>query len=195
MTRIAILAWNEVEQRLAGGAPAILPIGAGAKEHGFHLPMNTDELQALWLADALADKTGALVWPVLTYGHYPAFRDFSGSISLSRPLFAGLVREISLEILRWKPRRLFVLNTGISTLGPVDDAIEGLDHVTHLKIHQTPEYRAEARRAETQAFGSHADELETARMLAMAPQVVNMARAEATPAGPFEGPLTRANAP
>ena len=35
---------------LRDGAAAILPIGAAAKQHGFHLPLNTDRIQAEWLA-------------------------------------------------------------------------------------------------------------------------------------------------
>lgn len=32
------LTWDEVARRIHDGAPAILPIGAAAKQHGFHLP-------------------------------------------------------------------------------------------------------------------------------------------------------------
>jgi hypothetical protein len=67
------LTWDEVARRLESGAAAILPIGAGAKKHGFHLPMNTDQLQAEWLASRIADRTGALIWPTLAYGYYPAW--------------------------------------------------------------------------------------------------------------------------
>jgi creatinine amidohydrolase len=42
------LNWDEVRSRIENGAAAILPIGAAAKQHGFHLPMNTDRVQAEW---------------------------------------------------------------------------------------------------------------------------------------------------
>jgi creatinine amidohydrolase len=197
MTMVADIAWDVVERKLRTGAAAILPIGAAAKEHGLHLPMGTDHLQAEWLAARLAAAIDALVWPVLTYGYYPAFRDFPGSISLSRPTFVALVSEVLAEISRWRPRRLYVLDTGLSTVAPVDEAIASADlgKVVHLKIHDGPRYTAAAERLREQAFGSHADELETSRMLAMAPAVVDMSRAAATPKGPFHGALTRANAP
>ncbi len=75
--------WDEVARRIDAGAVAILPIGAGAKQHGLHLPLNTDRIQAEWLAARLAERIDALVWPTLTYGHYPAFVEYAGSISLS----------------------------------------------------------------------------------------------------------------
>jgi creatinine amidohydrolase len=195
---VADLAWDEVERRLAEGADAILPIGAAAKEHGLHLPMNTDQLQAEYLAGVLASRFNALIWPTLAYGYYPAFRDYPGSISLSESLFRQLVSEVAAQIARWKPRRLFVLDTGISTLKPVAAAIaDGAFEVPviHLQIHAGPRYRTAVAQVRQQVFGSHADELETSRMIVMAPEVVQADRAIATPRGPIEGPLTRENAP
>ena len=124
------------------GAPAILPIGAAAKQHGFHLPLNTDRLQAEWLAARIAKPVDALIWPTLTYGHYPAFVEYAGSSSLSASTFEALVQEIAAEILGGGCRKLFVLNTGISTLAPVDRALARLDAVSvkHLWIHGGPRY-------------------------------------------------------
>jgi Creatinine amidohydrolase len=62
------LTWDEVNRRIASGTAAILPIGAGAKEHGFHLPMNTDRIQAEWFATQIAGRFNALIWPTVTYG-------------------------------------------------------------------------------------------------------------------------------
>ncbi len=195
---IAHLTWADVERRLARGAAALLPVGAAAKEHGLHLPMNTDEIQAGWLSANLAERHDLLIWPALTYGHYPAFTQFPGSISLSRPLFTKLVVEIVTGIAAWKPKAIFILDTGISTIAPVDDALGGETwHLrpVHLRIHQGADYQAQADLLRQQEFGSHADELETSRMLAIAPRSVEMAKAAATPSGPFQGALTRANAP
>jgi creatinine amidohydrolase len=40
---VAGLTWDRIGERLDDGAVAILPIGAGAKQHGFHMPMGTDQ--------------------------------------------------------------------------------------------------------------------------------------------------------
>lgn len=61
----------------------MLPIGAASKQHGFHLPTNTDRVQAEWLAARIADRFDALIWPTVGYGYYPAFVGYAGSISLS----------------------------------------------------------------------------------------------------------------
>jgi creatinine amidohydrolase len=188
------MTWDEVARHIGHGAAAILPVGAAAKEHGFHLPLNTDRIQAEWLASQLAERFDALIWPTLSYGYYPAFVAYAGSSSLSSATFEAVVHEIASGILDSGCGRLFVLNTGISTLPPVERALARLDgaNVRHLRIHDGPRYRQAAERLAEQSHGSHADELETSLMLALAPQLVDMTRAEPSPALGYEapGPLT-----
>jgi len=186
--------WDEVARHIANGAAAILPIGAAAKQHGFHLPLNTDRIQAEYLASRLAERIDALIWPTLAYGYYPAFVAYAGSSSLSSATFEALVHEIAREIIGSGCRKLLVLNTGISTLAPVERALARLEagRVMHLRIHEGPRYRRAAEQLTEQGHGSHADELETSLMLALAPQLVDIARAEPSPALGQEtpGPLT-----
>jgi creatinine amidohydrolase len=188
------LTWDEVARRIDNGAAAILPVGAGAKQHGFHLPMNTDRIQAEWLAARIADRIDGLIWPTVSYGYYPAFVDYAGSASLSVATFESLIQEIAAGIIGYGCRALFVLDTGISTLAPTYRALARLGNsdALHLKIHDGPRYRRAAAELAEQSHGSHADELETSIMLVLAPHLVDTARAEASPALKHEtpGPLT-----
>jgi creatinine amidohydrolase len=140
------LTWDEVARRLDDGAAAILPIGAAAKEHGFHLPMNTDRIQAEWLAARLAERIDALIWPTVTYGHYPAFVEYAGSSGLSAAVFEAMIHEITAAIIGFGCRAVLVLDTGISTLAPVDRALARLatGQALHLKVHDGPNYRRAA---------------------------------------------------
>jgi creatinine amidohydrolase len=184
------LTWDEVARRIGDGAAAILPIGAAAKEHGFHLPMNTDQIQAEWLAAKMTDRFDALIWPTVSYGHYPAFAEYAGSTGLSASLFENLIEEIATVMVGFGCRALFVLDTGVSTQMPIDRALVrvGANHVKHLRVYDGPHYRRAAAEVTEQSHGSHADELETAVMLALAPDLVNMARAEASPKVTHETP-------
>ena len=188
------MSWDEVARRIETGAAAILPIGAGAKEHGYHLPMNTDRIQAEWLAAQIAGRIDALIWPTVNYGYYPAFVDYAGSASLSAATFEAVVGEIATAILHFGCRALFVLDTGISTRAPVERVLAdiGSDRVRHIQVHEGPRYREAASKLAEQSHGSHADELETSVMLALAPDLVQMARAEASPplVRQASGPLT-----
>ena len=195
MSYVSAMTWDAVGDRLAAGAAALLPVGAGAKEHGFHLPMNTDQLQAEWLAARIAERFDVLIWPTLSYAHYPAFVNYAGSCSLSADTFERAVREIVEGLLGFGAGVALVLDTGVSTLRPVARALAPLGEcAVHLKVHDGPRYRAAMAKLGEQAYGSHADEFETARMLAMAPERVAMARAEASPKDAafvfHEGPMT-----
>lgn len=195
---VADLTWDEVSLRLAGHAAAILPVGAASKEHGLHLPMNTDSLQAEWLADKLATNINALYWPALTYGYYPAFVNYAGSISLSARLFEALMTEIVSELLRFGPSIVFILDTGISTIPVIERALADFGPyapVHHLRIHDGARYRQARRTILDQDWGGHADEAETSRMLALWPERVALSRALASPrsAQAAPGPLVQAD--
>lgn len=192
---VARLAWDKVASRLSAGAVAVLPIGAGAKEHGLHLPMETDRIQADWLAGIVTGEIDALVWPTLTYGYYPAFANYAGSVSLSEETFKTLVSELVTGLAGFGARAVLAIDTGISTLVPVADAIAASGHapiIHHLRVHEGPRYLAAAKQLREQGEGSHADELETSRMLALVPHLVAMDRAQASPPGKggARGPLT-----
>src|ERR1700752_2096668 len=137
------MTWAEVARRIDAGSTAILPIGAAAKQQGLHLPLNTDRIQAEWLAARLAETIDALIWPTLTYGHSPAFVEYAGSTSVSAPVFEAMVQQIASGILSHGCRALFVLDSGISTKAPVARALARLDagHARHFRIHDGGNYR------------------------------------------------------
>lgn len=190
--RVSHLPWNEVAARIEAGAAAILPVGAGAKEHGLHLPMNTDQLQADWLSGVIAGEIDALVWPALTYGFYPAFVKYAGSASLKANTFAAVVSEIVTGVLSFGASPVLVVNTGISTIAPIEALLTqsfGDNPVVHLKVYEGPRFRNVSAAIAEQEGGTHADEIETSLMLALHPDLVRMERAEASPPGKGGAPL------
>ena len=141
--------WDEVARRIQDGAAAILPIGAAAKQHGFHLPLNTDRIQAEWLAGRLAGRVRCADLAD------PELRPLSGIRRICREAAACRLRHSRRSCTRSQREfsatdagQLFVLNTGISTLAPVDRALARLDagRTRHLWIHGGPRYRRAARR-------------------------------------------------
>lgn len=192
---VADLSWPEVETRINGGAVALLPVGAGSKQHGLHLPMASDYLQANWLADRLAMLANVLVWPTLAYGYYPAFVEYPGSVTLRGETFRAVAEEILADLLRWELRRVVVLNTGVSTIEPLRDAIRTVDVETRIRlanVYQGPRYLAAAAETREQPRGGHADEAETSIMLVVAPAKVAMSLARPCCNVPLiAGPLRR----
>lgn len=177
----AHLSWPEVEQRAKTGTVAVLPVGAACKAHGPHLPLNTDWLQAEWLAEALVQRAEVLVWPTIAYGYYPAFRDYPGSVSLGHQTFQSMVQEILIDIRQTGVRTLLILNTGISTIEPLKAAAAGMPadlRIELANVYEGPRCRSVTESIEEQPCGGHADELETSIMLAIDPALVAMDKAE-----------------
>lgn len=174
--RAADESWVEVEARLAGGAVAVLPVGAAAKEHGPHLPLATDWLTAEALGRALAEEHDVVVFPSIGYGFYPAFVAYPGSTSLPDTTFEETCRAIVADLGRAGARAVLVVNTGVSTIGPIVRAIEG-SRASVVHVYRGGRYLAALARTCEQPRGGHADEAETSVLLHLHPELVDMTRA------------------
>jgi creatinine amidohydrolase len=158
--------------------------------------MATDQFFAEYFARALADESDALIWPTLSYGAYPAFVAYAGSVSLFNRTFQEVVTQIADALLGFGASRVIILDTGLSTIAPVEAAIEAVrepSRIRHVKLFAGPRFLKTAAELKQQPYGTHADEIETSLMLALAPELVDMARAKAcpfSPTGPARGPLS-----
>jgi creatinine amidohydrolase len=183
---VADLSWDVVRDALAAGAPAILPIGAGSKQHGLHMPLATDARQAELFAVEAAERAGGLIWPTLSYGYYPAFVAYAGAVSLQQATFEAMVRDVVESLLGQTNTFVLVIDTGVSTIEPARNAIAAMtapSRVHHLAIYQGARFMTARDEIAHQESGSHADEIETSIMLALAPNAVDLSRAEASPPG------------
>ncbi len=173
------LRWTEAETLLRQDPVVVLPLGAAAKEHGPHLPLNNDALIAEWLAREVAARVKVLVAPLINVSFYPAFVDYPGSISISAETARDLVVQIVASLAAHGARRFYLLNTGVSTEGPLRQARERLEAdnlaFDFLRLGDALE-RLPPGLLE-QGWGTHADEHETSLMLHIAPERVDMSRA------------------
>ncbi len=180
------MSWDEVADALTSKRLVIVPVGAFAKEHGRHLPMNTDALTAAVLSAAAADRLDAIVAPVVGFGFYPAFTRYAGSQSLSEDTFAALLGDILRGLADQGAKRLLLVNTGVSTRRVVDQAAFGIGRDTGARIVAVHTALIDVDIEWSQRQGGHADERETSLMLAIAADVVGMDRAEDAETDPSE---------
>lgn len=177
--RLAELTWIEAEAVLGKDAVVVLPLGAAAKEHGPHLQLRNDFLLAEYFAARVLAAADVVVAPTLGYHYYPAFVEYPGSTTLTETTARDVVVDIVSSLAAHGPRRFYVLNTGVSTVGPLRAAADVLRHrgillgYTDILAIAGP---VEAKLSE-QRGGSHADEIETSLMLYIAPDTVDMTKA------------------
>lgn len=173
------LAWPEAELLLRQDPVVLLPLGAAAKEHGPHLPLNNDALIAEWLAREVAAREKVLVAPLINVSFYPAFVDYPGSISLAADTARDLVVQVVASLAAHGAKRFYVLNTGVSTEAPLRQARQRLeaDNLAFDFLRLGEASKKLPPDLLEQGWGTHADEHETSLMLHIAPEVVDMTRA------------------
>ena len=173
------LAWDEAAAAIEAGSVVVVPIGAAAKEHGFHLPLSTDRRTARALAEGIAAQLPVLVAPIIDVGYYPAFTDYPGSQHLRAETFIALVTDILDGLVRQGARRIAIVNTGVSTEAPLQLATRAILEKHGVRV-MTADIRRLGRSADgvlSSPEGGHADERETSVMLAIAPETVRLDRA------------------
>jgi creatinine amidohydrolase len=194
------LAWDEAAAPIGDGRIVLVPVGAAAKEHGLHLPMDTDRRIARELARRVALELPVLVAPAVDFGYYPAFVDYPGSQHLRAETFAALMRDLLEGFVRQGARRLAIVNTGVSTEAPLRLAMREVEERTGVRVvcADLRELGRAARGVLERPDGGHADEAETSLMLAIAPEAVRLERArpeaEEGGGGVFQAPAKLATA-
>jgi creatinine amidohydrolase len=177
--RLEELTWVEAERVLREYEVVMIPLGARTKEHGPHLPLNNDWIMAEYLAERVAAEVPLVVMPTIQYGYYPSFLEYPGSVSLGLDTFKGLVKDICVSMSGYGVRKVYVLNTGVSTIQGLKPVAEELRKIG-IQMRYTDILEA-GRDAEEgiseQEGGTHADEMETSMMLYIKPEVVDMGRA------------------
>lgn len=116
------LSMPEAEKAAGELKVVIIPCGS-IEEHGSHLPLCTDSIQAEYVALEVAKETGCLVAPPLRYGVCNSTRNFPGTITISFDSLRRIMIEILEEFIRNGFRRLLIL-TGHA----------GGSHMTALKL-------------------------------------------------------------
>lgn len=173
---IETLTWLEAERALKKYPVAMIPLGARTKEHGPHLPLNNDWIMAESLARRVMARAPVLTLPTIAYSYFPAFVEYPGSVSVGLKASRDTVVDIARSLARHGARRIYVLNTGVSTVRALEPARRILarekilmEYTDVLAAHEG----AEERVRESEG-GTHADEIETSMMLYMAPKIVKM---------------------
>jgi creatinine amidohydrolase len=113
---------KEAEKAAKDGKVVIIPCGS-IEEHGSHLPLCTDSLQAEHVSLEVARKAGCLVAPPLRYGVCNSTRNFPGTITISFDSLRSIMTDILEDFIRNGFKRLLII-TGHA----------GGSHMTALKL-------------------------------------------------------------
>ncbi len=156
---------------------AIIPVGS-MEQHGAHLPVSTDSLIAEYIAGLLAERIGALVLPVISYGvsfeHKPMF-----NVSLHSSTLSSVLCDVCTSLIENSMRQIIILNGHHGNTGAlqyisqeIESKIISANGTTYAGIHTLHYWHMMT------AEFDHAGEVETSLVLAIAPELVHLKRAK-----------------
>lgn len=176
--KLETLSWVDAEQWFENDPVVVVPLGAAAKEHGPHLPLNNDAIIASWLGEQIMRRLPIVIAPLINASFYPAFVEYPGSISLRYETARDVILDTCMCLASFGLSRFYIVNTGLSTLRPLAEVKTLLpEHVGFEYLNLDTALQSLPDHLLQQQYGSHADEHETSLMLYIAPEVVDMSRA------------------
>ena len=116
--RLDLSTWPEVEDYLSH-SPGILIATGSTEQHGPMGLIGTDTLCAGAIAEAAAERAGAMVAPPVGYTPAPFNTGFPGTLSVSEPVFEALMGEILDGLLAQGFSRIVVVNGHGANLAPL----------------------------------------------------------------------------
>ena len=175
------VSWPDVAAAAEKGTLAVLAIGA-CEQHGAHLPLTTDTDMAHGVAGRIAGELQALLLPPITYGDAWSNEAFTGTLSLSPATLRAVIEDIGHGVFRMGARGLIIINGHFGNREPIALAARALV-AAGLPVTQLDDPGMEALAeqicdsAPAAPSFYHADEVETAIMLVLRPEAVDMSRA------------------
>lgn len=164
---------------------AVLPLGA-TEQHGPHLPLSVDSDLVMAAADGCLAHLGAdqnvLIMPPLSVTKSNEHDAYPGTLSLSARTLLAVLGDLMASLHRSAVRRVLLLNGHGGNTALLEVAARDA-RIAHGLIVAHASWSAFARyddlfEADAMAYDLHAGEFETAAMLAVRPNRVDMEQAE-----------------
>jgi len=182
------LTWPEIGQALTWQPVVLLPFGT-VEDHGTHLPLNTDNVivEAICLEAARRAPGEMLVMPLVAYGLDEHHMDFPGTVSVGISTLIETVADVAISVARHGFTHILVVNGHGSNASIADLAARRVVLETgaicgamspNAAIDPTLAEPAFSQMRRSAPGGvAHAGEYETAMMLHLRPDLVQMDKA------------------
>ncbi|MFQ5793316.1 MAG: creatininase family protein, partial [Acidobacteriota bacterium] len=175
------MTWPEVQDLLARTDMVLIPV-ASLEQHGLHLPLGTDFLNAVERAKLIAQRTDVLVAPILMPGNSPYHMGFPGTITLPAETIQKVYFEAAQSLLRHGFRRFLIMNAHGGNRIISRYIADRINHETEgiaveLREAAAP-FRESPPRPASPVFDRHGGVGETSSSLYLIPDLVDLASAK-----------------
>jgi creatinine amidohydrolase len=170
----------EAARALADGGTAIVVVGS-VEQHGPHLPLGTDALAALGIAERVAERMNAPIVPLSLVGVAPYHLGWPGSLTLRPQTLIALFVDVGTGLAAAGAQRLLVVNWHEGNTPTLRLAAEELQRAASVRVVIAETHVIAHGLFPDEMEFTHAGAMETAAVLAHAPETVRLdALADAT---------------
>lgn len=170
------MSWAQAREALGKAQVALLPVGS-TEQHGPHLPLGTDWLTAQEIARRASARGGWLILPTVPVGVSEHHRQFWGTLWVPPEVLRDYVMGVARALASHGLRKLVFVNGHGGNTAALEEAARRLrQERIYAFVYVWWRAVAEVIAQVIEGSGSHAGELETAVMLAIAPELVRPER-------------------
>jgi creatinine amidohydrolase len=178
------LTWEEIQEKIeTSKRTIIIPVGS-TEQHGPHLPVGTDTMVAIAIAEAAAEKASVLVAPPLWFGWSPHHMVLPGTITIRPEILIEICYDV-LSSLQHHGFEKFILLNGhrIVNVTWLQIAAERAKRNLGISIVIFDPAFMSKEVARNLGWGEigHAEEIESSHMWFCYPDLVKMNRAKDNP--------------
>lgn len=171
----------------------VIVVCGSCEQHGHHLPLDTDNIIGEELALRIAQKTNMLVMPPVNYGQVWSAKGFPGTISLPTSTLKQILRDIVISLEEQKVRHIVLMTGHNGNYSILKDLARelldefGWENIWHFPMAFSKDLLKQAKSPFPMTM--HAGEIETAMLLHLRPELVDLSKAtKEFPAAPEDYP-------
>ncbi len=170
------MTWPQAKEAFEKTSVVVVPTGSN-EQHGQHLPTGTDWLVARELAQRVAERAEVIVTPTLSFGYAKYHTVFPGTLSFREETFKNAIQDICDDLLKYGATHILFVNGHGGNQNALRQVGEWLRERQVPSVVASWWTMAHIANPEWNMIG-HADYIETAAVLALDPNLVDMAAAK-----------------
>lgn len=183
------MSWQELDKaRKKAKGVAIVPVGS-TEQHGYHLPLGTDTMVAMTLAEAAAELTNVVVTPPVWFGWSPHHMVLPGTVTIRPEVLTELLFDVFASLSQHGFNKIIAINGHrIVNISWMQIAAERAQRELGIKILLADPAWLSKEIIAKLGYGpvGHAEEIETSHMLYRYTKLVHMEKAVDNPVKPHE---------
>ncbi len=192
LKRMELMTWMEVRDAVKKTKTVIVPIGA-IEMQGPHLPLAADSMIAEYVAEKVGEKADVVLAPLITVGTSEWHKNFPGMIGLDKQTLMEYLRQYCDCLIRNGFSRIFFISPHTFNDEPIGtiglelrdrDVLVGSVNLWHVSAEVMQSRKINIKEGKF----THAGEIMTSVIMAIAPETVKMEMAVAeSPSTPIPG--------